>query len=326
VAELYLHNRQVHNIFQLLGEHENDISYSVAWALARCPSFLQEFLLEISGLAADADGVVIRLQQQETAEGITDIEIEWPGHLYLIVEAKRGWTLPGRGQLERYARRKSFRESTAGFKRLLALSECSREYAERNLEVREIGGVPVEPFSWKDVAILARKARSEGSHAEKRLLEELLTYVGGIIAMRKVDSNWVYVVSLGSGTPEGWSISWIDIVNRRSRYFHPFGSGWPKEPPNYIAFRYYGRLQSIHRIEDYEVVTNMHKKIPEIPDEEWGSFFLYTLGPGFRPDKEVRTGNIYRNGRVWCMLDTLFTCDSVSEARHVSKERAAQEP
>jgi hypothetical protein len=34
----------------------------------------------------------------------------------------------------------------------------------------------------------------------------------------------------------------------------------------------------------------MHERIPEIPDGEWGPFFLYTLGPGIGPDKQVRTG------------------------------------
>lgn len=141
--------------------------------------------------------------------------------------------------------------------------------------------------------------------------------------MQNIDSNWVYVVSLGSGTPEGWAISWIDIVNKRSKYFHPVaGGGWPKEPPNYIAFRYYGKLQSIHYIEGYEVVTDMHSKIAEIPKEEWSPHFLYTLGPAFGPHKEVKTGAIYPNGRVWCMLDTLFTCSTISAARDVSKKRS----
>ena len=140
--------------------------------------------------------------------------------------------------------------------------------------------------------------------------------------MQNIDSNLVYVVSLGSGTPDGWNISWIDIVKRRLRYFHPMGgSGWPKDPPNYIAFRYFGKLQSIHHIEDYEVVINLHKKIREIPNKERDPHFLYKLGPAFYPSNEVKTGNIYRNGRVWCMLDTLFTCDTISKARDVSNKR-----
>ena len=36
--------------------------------------------------------------------------------------------------------------------------------------------------------------------------------------MQESDSNWVYVVSLGSGVPKGWKISWIDIVESEHRY------------------------------------------------------------------------------------------------------------
>ena len=137
------------------------------------------------------------------------------------------------------------------------------------------------------------------------------------------DSNWVYVVSLANGKPEGSNISWIEIVNKCGRYFHPVGvNGWPKEPPNYIAFRYAGKLQSIHHIEDYIVSKNMHDEIIEMPDEVWDdNHFIYKLGPAIKPLKEVKTGNIYPSGRVWAMLDTLLTADTISEARDISKER-----
>ena len=34
-----------------------------------------------------------------------------------------------------------------------------------------------------------------------------------------------------------------------------------------------------------------------------------------------RVGKIYPNGRVWCMLDTLFTSKTISQARDISKKR-----
>ncbi|MCZ6623087.1 MAG: hypothetical protein O7B35_02435 [Deltaproteobacteria bacterium] len=322
MAEMYLHNHKVNSIFQLLGEHENDISYSVAWALAQCPSFLHEFLQKIGSPPANTNTVQIRLQHHETNGGITDIEIESSGRFYVIVEAKRGWNLPDRRQLEKYVARRSFKKSKAPFKRLVTLTECSREYANLHLPARKIEGVPIESISWKDVAVLASKSRWKASHAQKRLIEELLTYLEGLMTMQKMDSNRVYVVALASGTPKGWGISWIDIVKKRKRYFHPIGiKGWPKEPPNYIAVRYKGKLQSIHHVEGYEVVEDLQKKIPEIKGATRTPRFLYRLGPAFRPNKEIRTGRIYRNGRVWCMLDTLFTCDTISDARDVSNKR-----
>ena len=325
MSDLYLYGRKIDSIFQLLGERENDISYSVAWALAQSPAFLNKFVCAVLQYEPNADEVVISLQDSEADGGITDIELKTPGKFHVIVEAKRGWNLPSRQQLETYANRPSFRNSDARLKLLVVLTECSREFAHAHLETTQAGGVPVKPVSWKEVAKLAEQARIQGSNAEKSLLSQLTTYLGGTVRMRNLDSNLVYAVALASGTPQGWEISWIDIVRVRHQYFHPVGgAGWPKEPPNYIAFRYHGQLQSIHHIDSYEVITDPHERFPEIPSQQWEPHFLYTLGPAFAPDKEVRTGKIYPNGRVWCMLDTLFTSETISEARDVSKSRMAQ--
>ncbi len=325
MSELFLHNRPVDSVFQLLGEHENDMSYSVGWVLAQCPSFLHDFLSEVAGTGTDTRDVTIRLQQHETAKGITDIELLAPGRFHVIVEAKRGWNLPTREQLETYAARESFVNDPSPLKRLVVFSECSREYARQRLEAHKIEGLAVQHLSWKEVVTLGRKAQPKGSNAEKRLIGELLTYLGRLITMQNLDSNWVYVVALAKGKQEGWDISWIDIVKEKRRYFHPMGSrGWPKQPPNYMAFRYDGKLQSIHHVDDYEVITDLHKHMPEIPSQDLGPLFFYRLGEPFGPSKKVRMGNLWSNGRVWCMLDTLFTCDTVAEAGILSRERSNQ--
>lgn len=66
----------------------------------------------------------------------------------------------------------------------------------------------------------------------------------------------------------------------------------------------------------------MHDEIAEMLDEEWAeNHFIYKLGPAIIPSKVVKTGNIYPSGRVWAMLDTLLTADTISEAMDISKER-----
>ena len=323
MPDLYLYGRKVNSVFQLLGEKENDITYSVAWALTNSKPFLQEFFGLLSVEMPLDDDLSIRLQQFETDAGFTDIEIQ-SSDLHIIVEAKRGWTLPGTQQLEKYAGR--LNASVAPIKMLVVLSECSHEYALAHLEVIKVSEFPVHPVSWKDIFDIAKAAQAHGSHAGKRLIKEFLTYLGGVVTMQVAESNLVYVVSVGSsGFPSNWNISWIDIVEKHRKYFHPMGGrSWPKEPPNYIAFRYRGRLQTIHHIEDYLIFTNPHDHFPEIPETEWPPFFLYTLGPALKPPREVKTGNIFRNGRVWCMLDTLFVCDTVADARDLTKKRMAQ--
>lgn len=140
------------------------------------------------------------------------------------------------------------------------------------------------------------------------------------------DTNWVCVVSLGlseaeimtsEGKKKTAGITYVDIVRKHHKYCGPVGGGrggWPKEPLTYIAFRYHGKLQSIHHIEKYTVTDNLHPFVPEIPDEELSeTYFMYELGPEIRPPKDIRTGNkIVISNRVWAQLDTLLTSDSIA--------------
>jgi hypothetical protein len=323
MAELLLHNVRINSIFELLGYHENDISYSVAWALSNSPNFLTQLLkhLKITDII-NIDDIKINLQYYEKDYGITDIEIELYNHFHIIVEAKRGWVLPSKEQLTKYSKRKSFKDSDAKQKLFVVLSECSYDYAIHNMEILKINDIDIIPISWANLCKIAIASKNNGSHKEKHLLDDLSTYFRGLITMQNIESNLVYVVSISSDTPDGWDISWIDIVEKKRKYFHPMGgSGWPKEPPNYIAFRYHGALQSIHHIENYEVVNDLHDSINEIPSENNIPHFVYKLSKPFRPEHEVKTGKLYRNGRVWCMLDTLFLCKTISEARDLTKKR-----
>ena len=126
-------------------------------------------------------------------------------------------------------------------------------------------------------------------------------------------------------------------MTQRHRYFHPVGgSGWPKTPPNYLGFRYGGRLQSIHHVDSYIVVADgeaMAAAFPEMPSATWEAqdvftkaHFLYRLGPAIAPAHEVKTGEIYRNGRVWAALDLLLTSQTISKARDLTQQRINQEP
>lgn len=81
-------------------------------------------------------------------------------------------------------------------------------------------------------------------------------------------------------------------------------------------------MQAIHHIDDYIVTKNIHDEIPEMPDEPWeDNYFVYKLGPAIIPSKEVKNGKIYLNGRIWAMLDTLLTSDTISDARDISRAR-----
>ena len=100
MTELLLHGKTVPTAFHLLGKRENDLTYSRGWALAQSPAFLSSFINATLRIRPNLDNVMLRLQQREGTQGITDIEIESSGEFFLVVEANRGWTLPSRAQLE----------------------------------------------------------------------------------------------------------------------------------------------------------------------------------------------------------------------------------
>lgn len=323
MAELIAYGNEIVSVFQLIGTLENDITKSIAWALCKCPEFMKNIIHEILGIDINPKKVRVKYQDYEKDKGITDLEITDDEHFYIIIEAKRGWILPGATQLKLYSERRSLVKSSVKHKAIGSMSECSAVYAASYLPFTDVNGIPVKHLSWRRIYEIAEESRTGSSNAEKNLLKELKTYLGGIMTMQSKESNWVFVVSLGYTKPENCDLTWVEIVEKNERYFHPLGgNGWPKEPPNYIAFRYGGQLQSIHHIEDYVVTKNLHDEVPEMPDVVKScDFFVYKLGPAIVPNKVVKTGNIYPSGRKWAMLDTLLTADTIYEACEISKQR-----
>lgn len=325
MSELMAHGSEVTNVFQLIGMLENDITKSIAWALCKCPVFMRKIIKETLNISVDSERVRIVYQEFEKNRGITDLEITDDESFYIIIEAKRGWILPSDEQLLLYSERKAIKQSGARNKSIISMSECSEEYAKIHLPFKEVNGIPVLQLSWKRIYEIANESIANSSNSQKNMLKELMEYLGGIMTMQSKESNWVYVVSVGTGHPNNCELTWIDFVEKYGKYFHPVGggkSGWPKTPPNYIGFRYHGKLQSIHHIDDYVITRNLHEQFAEMPDEEWQvDHYVYKLGPAIKPTHTVKTGKLYATGRVWAMLDTLLTADTISEARDISKAR-----
>ena len=327
MSELVAYGTEVSSVFQLIGNLENDITKSIAWALARCPEFLKAVINEVMSLEINTQNVRIKYQEFEKNKGITDLEITDDTSFYIIIEAKRGWILPGAEQLALYSQRRNIIESPVSHKAIISMSECSEDYANAYLPFKVINDIPVNHLSWKKIYELANFAKVGSSISQKNLLKELMRYLGGIMTMQAKESNWVYVVSLSTAKPEKCDLTWIELVEKKMKYFHPFGiNGWTKEPPNYIGFRYGGRLQSIYHIESYSIVKNLHDEIEEMPNvEDEYEHFVYSLGKPIIPSKVVKTGNIYASGRKWAMLDTLLTADTIHEASEISKQRMNNE-
>jgi hypothetical protein len=315
MLNLTLYGRPVLTVFDLLGKKENDLTYSLGWGLGQSDTFVQRLLREVFADKQAGELQALRLQEFLPGSGFTDIEIE-TNKVALVLEAKVGWSLPEKAQLERYAPRLK----SAEIGQILVVSECTPEFAAARLP-QAVAGVPVAYRSWKQIVRLAEACAPPG-HAEKRMLRELTTYLRGLMTMQNHTSNLVYVVALGAQV-QAWSAPFtpIEIVVKKDRYFCPIGNGHPKEPPNYLGFRWGGQLQQIRHVDAYEVFTDPHEMIPELASRQVDRHYLYTLGPPMVPPKTVKTGNLYRAQRIEAAIDLLLTCDTIRDARDKTQER-----
>ena len=329
MRELTVHGRKVDTVFELLGSDEDSMTYSLGWALSKCDAFCSKLATKIGIVSGFSDAMHIKLQEYSSNKGFTDIEIVDPGRLRIIIEAKRGFNTPSMQQLEKYADRLLKYDNEE--KMLVVLAESDRK--EKWLKSKipsDIKGVDVKGISWKEFQKIAHDSIADSVRSEKEILRQLIKYLEEVTNMQNQTSNLVYVVSVSNKIwREEENIGWIDIITKYGKYFHPVGNRWPVEPPNYIGFRYHGKLQSIHHIESYEVIEDYQEAFglkSSCPAN--GKHYLYTLGPPIYPVGTVKTQDkakgytsIQYSARCACFIDLLLTCGSVSEAFVKTKKR-----
>jgi hypothetical protein len=308
------------SVFSLNGLDENSATYALGWVMSKSDSFCMLFVKDVINLDLDVEKTSIELQKYDR-EGFTDIEIICASICHILVEAKRGWTLPGTEQLERYAKR--INTKLVNISAIVSLSAASQEYAQRRQSVK-VNGIPLIHRSWDHVyRLICNAYRKASSHEEKFWLKELGNHIKEYVSMQNPRDNMVFVVSLSSKPiKEGDSYSWVDVVEKEKRYFHPVGNRWPVIPPNYIGFRYDGKLQSVHHVDDYEVATNLIAINPKWPPTDFDCF-LYTLGPAMFPPQDIKNGSIWPSGRYECAIDTLLSgrYTTISKARDETQRR-----
>lgn len=323
MAELFLYGypEPVGTVFELLGRDENDMSAALAWAMARSDRLLAAVLGHV-GAPALAHDAAITFQHADEF-GITDIQVTVPGRLDVVFEAKRGWTLPTEAQLRRYAQR--LQRGEAIDRRLAVLTQWgATNYASKRIAGWDLG-LPCEVIGWEDVLKLATRAAKEAPRPERKLLGEFATYLAGVVEMRNIDSNRVYVVSLSREQHPYLPMDFISVVEDHHRYtYGAIGGGWPKVPPNYMGFRYGGRLRSICHVDNYTVATDLSPFFPGGPVIEHEPNFVLSLGPPIIPARPVPNGpGVPRNVRVWADIDLLLTADTITDAVRLTKERRA---
>ena len=313
--KLLRYRQRVGSIFDLLGDKEDDMTYALGFVASRSSEFASRLIRAVDGPKGEIRGGIVRLQEVDR-EGRTDVEIEWPERFHVVFEAKRGPWLPTTKQLGKYVHR--LRKVGAPVQRLVAVTNAPDEYA-RKIQPRSVGGVPLVHLSWSHVRRLARAARAGETNRNKSLLDEFDIYLKGILGMENVRSNMVYVLSLGSGSV--WGLNFKEVATTRSAYFDPVAR-YRSRLPNYIAFRYDNRLQSIHHVEKAEIFDNPHSIFKDADACKVEPHYLFRLGPPIEPAREVRNGpRIRQANRVWCMLDLLLTSATITDALNETKRR-----
>lgn len=318
------------SVFKLLGRDENSATFALGWTLEASPQLGKLFAERIAGRKLPATDRYFRLQQSGADKGFTDLEIRFGDELHAIIEAKVGWQVPSESQLQRYRPRLDEKGLPHERLALVSVSAATAEVAAGRL-IREVDGVQVKHISWGAIRSIAKKARQLATGFEEKLwLRELIVHLGDYAAMDRVRDNLVFVVSLGSAPMRNdGPHTWIDVVTLDGSYFHPVGNHWPSQPPNYVAFRYHGQLQSVHRVESYEIMPDISARNPlwcETKDDH----FVYKLGPAMRPARSMAAGTsadaVKRSARVWCAIDTLLSgeFDTLGEARDATKKRLAK--
>jgi hypothetical protein len=340
MPQLSISGQEIESVFSLLGDSENDLTYSLGYALANSPLLLETLLSTLGVKVTSLTDIHIHLQTRQkengttdNGTGITDIEIVGDS-FHIIIEAKRHWKFPTIKQLQKYAKRHAF--AIAATQKLVVLNACDSipfQQVAFPYPTLPNSNVPIEHLSWGSVLRMAQALGKRGR--EGFILNELISYLRSVLIMARRDSNSVFVVPLSSNpvTMQGSSItmqqSSIAIYQTMGLYFHPLGNGWPVDPPNYIAFRFNGQLQGVHHVDSTQIFNDVNQ-VPELRGlASQGSIaphILYRLGPNLMcPGAVVRTGTPNpQNGKHWIDIDLLLSNDTVMEAHRKTMERRAK--
>jgi len=309
-AAVTRHGREVASVFDLLGQDENDLTAALGFTLSCSQLLLQAFADRVFP-GAVIGTVNVRMETRDEL-GRTDLELD-TGMELAVVEAKRGWLLPGESQLSAYAPRILRRGSGV----LVSLSNASAEWANALLPPA-IGKVPLKHIAWSHIRDDLVVARNNSRGRERFWLDELHEYLKRAIRMRDAADSWVYCVVVSTWRPgDGGLRTFRDFVVNEHTYFHPFGwgGGWPKTPPNFLAFRWNNQVQQVHRVLSSQVMPNLQNRWTDIPvtEDTARPHIVYQLGPAL-PGMPIPSGRQYRATRLWVLLDMLLTSGSLAEA------------
>jgi hypothetical protein len=318
------HGKTMTSVFSLLGRNENDLTAALGWTLRSSPRLLAAL---VGGLSPAPQAATTRIDLEVSdLLGRTDLELHGADHV-IVVEAKRGWVLPPVAQLEAYASRCR----TMPVAHLVTLSDCAPDWARRQLPAT-VGGVKVTHLPWSVVGEHLAAARRASAGHERLWLDQLDIYLKETLRVLEVNNAEAYCVVISTDRPGGGGPHTYREIVEQGFYYYPYGwgHGWPSTPPNFLAFRWEGYVQRVHRVLDYKIISSLQERWPDIPVLQEGSggrarsdvtdqpHVVCRLGPALRMEP-LPTGINYRASRVWVLLDQLFTAPTLQAALRESQ-------
>ena len=255
---------------------------------------------------------------EDRKAGITDIEIEIPGRIHVIIEAKIRAAFPDFKQCQKYLGR--FNTATPQ-KRLSLLIDAADigiidEYRARNPSFKGL----LVPLLWAniydDAQLILRRSRDS---VERYLLSELCSFIEEEYYMRSFEEE-VWVVPLGIKPLWQGGLSFYDIPLQHKIYFHPTRRS--RRKAIYFAPRAFGRVQHVQRILKIEYNKTPQQYISQLSKMPWGSgsCTIFHLSEPVKLPKPIRSGNI-RNRVAYCDFDLLVNAQTIGEAHKETMNR-----
>ncbi|MCH5146742.1 MAG: hypothetical protein J1F61_01900 [Clostridiales bacterium] len=322
---LKIYGKEIKTVFDLLGQKENDITFSFSWILSKCPEFAFKFISTIDN-KLDIFEYYVEAQVVETQQGVTDMEIKGntkTGELFhIIIEAKRNYSIPDASQIEKYVTRKSF---LADKRYIVTMSNMSKFVASKADYINSLkeNNIQIIHIAYKEIYdsidVLNYK-----KYSDKNLLTEFKNYLREIINMKDEFSNRAYCVVLSKDIAS-WDTTgkttYIDVVEKYNLYYHPVGNHYPTEPVNYICFRYYGKVMGIYHVDEYTIIDNPKNVIEGFVDKTVKPHFLYKLGKKITPSHTVSTKGVHPQARRYACIDLILTEETLKDACDKTKLR-----
>jgi len=321
VSKIKYKGKTVCSDYQLLGNDENALTLALGHCMSHEDKFLAAFLrwCGFKGVrSVQTRNAEISIQKYQENEGITDLEIEIPDRIHLIIEAKIGGGIPKECQIDNYIKRL---KNTGSKAKVVILTKVKNNRTESTL--RKKFGKRVEFRTWSGVMELARKLLSNSSHNDSTFkVHSFYGFMKEVYNMSIDADVEVWIVSLSTK----WKAKSEDISVADLHVKHCFWVMGPRRAPRalYMGFRYNGHLQYIGRIKRIDYGLKSSQIGPKIATEFWEKKYepynVIRLEKLIPFPKKLPSGNLHSR-HVYCDIDFLLTADTIIEAERLTKKR-----